>query len=629
MLYGRSRIFDFAEAALQRTHAPVRPLPLVPLLGPHGAGGTAVLGRLAKLAADHPGAALDLAGAQDVGSVVFAAVHELGRQHIRGVRRVQHFPRLGVVTATLGYSGKPEDGQAFRAHVRDSLGTANLAATLESWTDRAAPLVATAAPPDLTRFLVTVLGALVSGVRAKRVDGLAESLGGYDLLRRQTNRWREGLEGEPGQIAQRTVDHLLVTAFISDLRADFNHGPSYNQRRSNAFLLLDNCDDQTAVEFLEHIADARRLAFTAAVEPDPLLVFAVQHGEFHDYERRPLSSTDPALVFIEPDRNERREDHPRLWLPVSLAPLVRPDVQAMIGTSPRGRIAQDTTFVLALTAGHPAATALVTKLMAEFGSATFDVPGILGRALPDELELPHIPRSQRGGTVLDVLLRTLIQLNPAEAPGADPSPIARLAVCAATDPLDPDGADAVFRYLRWPDGASAALDVFRAGLWLAPGAEPHLHPLLTRLLRRWLARFPALWTDVHQAYANYYGEKPGPQSMIHTLALVDPAHRDPLATVVSHLEREIRRRSKAQWHDHLAEITRAPGRMPVSDDPSNTVNQIAGIRDGMDLRRTIARLTVATWLHRDVPMDPYERLAPIVAEEDASFSAGFPPNQPN
>ncbi|MBS2539824.1 hypothetical protein KGQ20_44490 [Catenulispora sp. NF23] len=636
MLYGRSNIFRYAREALARHGVPARPFPIVPLIGPHGSGGTAVLRQLRQLGAEHPGAALNLDGVQDVGSVVFAAVHELGRQHIHGMRRVRRFPRLAVVAAALSYAGTAEDVPAFRAHVRDSLGTGDIEATVASWTDRAAPLVAVTGQPDLTRFLADVLGSLLSGVKARRVDGLAASLGGYNLLRKQTNTWREGLDGDLGRSAQHQVDRLLVAAFIGDLRADFNRGPWFVQRPSNAFLLLDNCDKDIARQFLEHIAGVRGAAYKARVRADPLLVIAVQHGTYHDNAQHPIASTDPALRFVRPDRKAPYPEHARLWYPVALSPLIREDVQELIGTSPRGDLAQDVTFLLAITAGHPAATSLLTKLMAELGRSTFAAPGVLHRALPDDLELSFIRRSQRGGTVADVLIRTLLGLDPAPVSGTAPTLIARLAACAAAVPLDPEAAKSVYGFNSWPDTIKEDLSVLGAGLWLTPPPDPtaagpilpgtQLHPLIVRLLRHWLARSPTLWADVHRAYARYYDNQHDARYLTHTLALVEPTNRAPLTDVVARLEHEVANGLKTQWHGLLGQATAVPGRLPVSDNPSATVNLIAGPAvTKPSLSLSIARLTVAKWLHDDILMDPGRQLEPIVNIEDVLVGTHFPP----
>lgn len=639
-LYGRSQIFEYAAAALRRDRSPARePFPIMLLLGPRGAGGTAVLNRLRALGADHPGAFLDLAHAEDVGTIVFAAVYELERQRVSGMRRVRHFPRLGVVVGALSYQGNEDDAAAFLAHIRDSRGSGAFAAMLQTWTDRVAPLLPVPMQPDLARLLSGVLGALISGIKERRIDSLVDSLGGIQRLRTLTGRWRLGLEGHQGQAAQRAVDRLLVTAFVDDLRADFNHGPSATRRPSNSFLLLDDCDGQAAVDFLDHLADTRRAAYADEVPADPLVVFATQHGRLHDDAGDPIASTDPALVYSKPDRNAPRSDHPRLWLPVELSALQRPDVQAMIGSSPRGKVAQDTTFVLALTAGHPAATRLLTNVLATLGTSTFEPPGVLDRDLPDEIVLAHIPRAQRSGTVLDVMIRSVLGLDPTvPAPASDhsaqPPLIAQLALGAATRSFDPDAVGAALLYQRWPDNSRELREYLESRLWLAPEGvasghpgrvHPRLHPLPTLLLRRWLARFPELWRRVHEGYASYYGNRDNALFLFHTLAQTDAAHRDSLQTVAATLHREISSRSKSEWHLLLEAVTDAPCRLPMPADLSTTVNRIAGIRpEPPDLRRSIARLAVATWLHSDVYLDPHAKLAEVVNQEDVAVSAGYP-----
>jgi hypothetical protein len=77
MLYGRSMILEYVRAALQRDGVPPQPFRVMLLLGPQGSGGSAVL---RELETRHRRSVLDLTNEKDVGSVVFAAVHELTQQ---------------------------------------------------------------------------------------------------------------------------------------------------------------------------------------------------------------------------------------------------------------------------------------------------------------------------------------------------------------------------------------------------------------------------------------------------------------------------------------------------------------------------------------------------------------------
>ena len=638
MLYGRSKIVEYVRAALRRDGVPPQPFPVMLLLGPHGSGGSAVL---RELEAAQPCARLDLSDATEVGSVVFAAVHELRRHQVRGpgTQPVQRFPRLGVVAAALGYAGPQTDAEAFRAHVREPRG--NLAAAVRSWTDRAAPLVVGLVQPDLARFLADVVAALVTRLQQRHIDELVFELGDYPLLRRLTNDWRDSLAGPADPAAEYAVDRLLVDAFIKDLGAIFNHKSKMRQPPSNALLLLDNCDNQAAVDFLEHVGNTRSAAYVHRTPADPLVIVAVRHGAFPTDGEVPIASTDPALVFVKPGPRQPKPDTPRLWLPVTLSPLDDQSVRSLIAASPQGRPAQDAKLILALTDGHPAATALFTKLLGALGSPFFGPPGVFDRRLPEDMDLSHIPRSLRSERVADILLHTLLCLDPAPAdavapapapataPAPDPSLIAQLAVCAAAAPVDPNAAEAVFAYLGWPSGAQAVLDVFSSGLWLSPSEDPdavgrHLHPLVVRLLRHWLGRDPELWNETHQGYANYYAARNAPRHLLHTLAKVAPANRDPLAVVVTQLDGKIGSLSNDLWHDLLDTVIRAPSRLAVSGNAIAVVNEIAGPKDTTDRRRTIARLVVAKWIFDDPYLDPHRKLESTVRGEDDAVRAFFP-----
>jgi hypothetical protein len=86
-----------------------------------------------------------------------------------------------------------------------------------------------------------------------------------------------------------------------------------------------------------------------------------------------------------------------------------------------------------------------------------------------------------------------------------------------------------------------------------------------------------------------------------------------------------RQLSKPEWDSLLADITRAPSRLPVSASPSNEVTRIAGVRDAGDRRRTITRLTVARWLHNDPHLDPRGELASVIDQENQFIAAFFTP----
>lgn len=644
-LHGRERVVEYTRAALVRRGVPDRPLPVVLLAGPRGSGGSVLLDAMwAQFAADCLSVRLDLRAAQGVEDIVLAAVRGLGRR-IPGIRAID-FPRTAMLLKALSFVDTGGGRTAFEAYLRANPQDAQVQSALTDWGNRAAVLLS----PEqrgLLDALTGLLGALHSAVGRHRNDKalrwLAERGDGgreYDSLW-ELYRQHHGQDAPTG--TPRVVARTLCAALLADLRADFNDSWPRMQRPRNCLLLLDNAGGRTADLFLELLAECRREAAAAGQRPDPAVVVAVQRGRVRPEADRLLEPTDERLEFgVRHPFAPGGEGHPVWWYPVALADLNGEQVLGLCTSSVLGRHNRDADFLYELTGGHPESTDRLAVLLARYGRTPprdprrppaelpepFDPRQLLGSRLAGEQALPeHWPAPARGdSTVEDYLLRrALADHLTAGADGRlapEDNPVLNaMAALAATPGLRRGACNAALHYLGWSgvDADSAQLRL-TASMWLAEtpeGEALRLHPLVALLLRRWLARTPETWRAVHTGYATHYSSRTdAPLRHHHTLAQVELGRREPLATVVGHLDEEYERSAdSAAWLRVLDQVTAAPNRLSTALDPRTFVASLAGAAEARNRRRAITRLTVARWLHADRTFDPAHQLAHTIATE--------------
>jgi hypothetical protein len=604
-LYGRAQVVGLVKNALKRTGVPGQPLPIVLLVGPRGAGGTALLGRLwAQFGGDALGAHLDLEAAQGIDDIVLAVLQGMHRR-LLGIRQIR-FSRLGLAVKALSFVDDGGGGRAaFDAYMKSSSSSA-AAAALDAWSGRALPLLRSLDQQLLASLAVQLAAwalSIIDDARKSRpvawfaANGISGGGAKYDPLW-ELYRWRH----ERSAASARKVDATLCAALLEDLRGDFNEsGLWHGQRPSNCLLLLDNAGDGPGADFLRLIEERRRQDEAAGRPGDPLLVVAVHRGE-------------------PPVRGRR-------WQTVGLADLSLDDIDGMTTSSVLGTARLDTDFVHELTGGHPQAARLLVTLLDRFGRAeeAFDARTLLARALPAAKPNDPWPGEEAGTAVEDFLLKRVFAEESRPRPddaGGNPR-LDALAVCAATPGLRLGACQAAFRFLGWTElNAVDEYDRLKAGLWLAEGSGGQRpHPLVALLLRRWLARDPETWRLVHQGYAAHYS-RPGDAVLRqhHTLALVEPSHPEQLASVVAYLDAERDKLAAHKWIGVLDEIVSAPNRLSTDRDPGSFIATLAGTDVPGDRRRVIARLAVACWLYNDRCFDPHRRLAPLISEQYAHLA---------
>jgi hypothetical protein len=641
-LYGRMRIVEFVEKALKRDGVPEKPLPIVLLVGPRGSGGSMLLGRLwDEFAADCLGVRLDLKAAQGVEDIVLAAVQGLARK-VRGIRGIG-FPRIAMLLKALSFVDDGGGRTAFEAYLRAGPREAAAKTALNDWARRAAPLVS----PEqqvLLGAVAKLLGALRSAVgrsRDARVLGWLADYGtrsgggGYDSLW-ELYRLHHGRTGDTD--TPRPVAKTLCAAFLADLRSDFNESPLlHGQRPKNCLLLLDNAGGRAGDLFLELLAECRRESGAGGERPDPAVVVAVQRGRVRRRVIEPVEPTDERLDFdVRHPAAPGDGGHPVWWYPVRLADLDNEYVVEMCASGVLGSQNRDADFLYALTGGHPESVGALARLLARLGrAAPYDPRLLLG-----EQELPDDWTPVGGGDAAveeHLLRRTLaddLVIGPDGGILADGNPMLDvMAVLSVTPGLRRGACNAALQYLGWEQfDADTAQRRLTAAMWLdetPDGAAARLHPLIALLLRRWLARQPEAWRRAHMGYAAHYSRREdAPVRHHHTLALVEPSQRQPLATVVGYLEEEYARCGSPQdWLRVLDQVTAAPNRLRTTLDPRSFVTALAGVADARSRHQAITRLTVARWLYNDRYFDPARQLAQTIANEYGHLADGTDDNE--
>jgi len=627
-LRGRELVVQFVDRALRRNGVADVPAPIVLLTGPHGSGGTALLGKLwDKLHADTPSVYLDLAKARSTDDVIFAAMLDLHRK-IRGLP-VLRFPRLGLAFYALAFKDTDGDGRpAFETHMRKHGHAKAVQAALQDWAGRVAPLLGTPDKQVAATVAVPVISGLVSVAdrwQNKKLMGWYASMEipgsgtGWEPL------W-ELWQSRHGTTSAVDVDKILCSALLADLRAAFNKPMRLRQRHRNALLLLDNADTVPGV-LLKHFVDYRRQSREQDEAADPAVVVAIHHDRTAQPAGEPVSSHDERL------RSSAPGELGRWWCPVWLSDLRDTEVAEIctsnrLGVSTLGLNA-DADFVYQLTGGHPAAARLLATLLGLPGWP-FNERDLLGCKIPQDDLLPRNagPMPWRPGdagrSVEDCLLKLtmLADYDSPEEP-ARPSTLDKMAVCAATPGLNTGACIAALNYLGWQD-----VDVehlrrdLHEQMWLDDLGEDNarLHPLATLLLRRWLARDPGRWRDVHQGYTDHYTRtKDDMRKYHHTLALAEPDRPDHLAEVSKYLEKKYLEDEPAgcpahEWISILDMVASAPNRMRTTFEPKAYLTKMAGEDVRADRLRLIARLTAARWLFNDRHFDPRHDLAETIAD---------------
>ncbi|MER6074542.1 ATP-binding protein [Streptomyces sp. NPDC001817] len=631
---GREQVVGLVRDELDRGGVPRGPLPVVVLAGPLGGGGTTVLDKLwTEFFEKSLSVRLDVADAQSVEDIVLAAVQGW-RRRISGIPRID-FPRTSMIFKALSFDDDGSGREGFEAYLQARPQDAAVRTALRDWAHRAAPML----PPDqqvFTETLAELLGALQSAVSRRRNKdvlrwladyGPPDGSSGYDRLWEQRRLHQQHTDG-----SARAVGKMLCAALLADTRAAFQR----HDRLRNALLLLDNADSVKGDLFLDLLTECRRESHSEQAEPDAVLVVAVRHSPVHAARMGvPVASDDARQLSLHRGENTA----PRWWIPIRLTDLTKSDdVVPMCSSSVLGSDYRDADFLHDLTGGHPEAVDRLADLLRD-APAAYGPRTLLTEPLPPRHNWPSRwpPDDGTDTTVEDYLLKRTLPQDLAVLPDGRIDPEANpdldaMAVLAATPGLRRGACTAVFHFLGWTANANAAQLRLTSGLWLdetADGAAGRLHPLIALLLRRWLARKPEVWRDTHTAYAAHYS-RPQDASLRHhhTLALVEPSHREPMTTVIGHLERELDRAAATEdWLTVLGAVTEAPNRVRTTGDPRSFVTTLAGVAESGDRRQSVTRLAISRWLFHDRYFDPARRLAQSIANEYERLAEYVPDNE--
>jgi hypothetical protein len=588
---------------------------------------------LDRLKADHrtssPTARLDFGRSPDASPE--AVMLDIGYQLSPGVKRVGkvRFPLLGI--GLLAVSLDPESrsspaeqlGQLLNARGR---ATGRMLANLGKQVGTLLP------SPEYQSIAVEVGAALawiVDGINRRRVGdylawyannvgrGNGTRVGPLLLM----HEWWRTAHTPDGTVARGELSRALCAALLADLRDGFNRaGLAHGLRTTNCLLLLDNSDSAAGAEFLETLAECRRLV---PDEPDPLFVVAAQ-GRWPELNPAAVSlilPADESLNYADwLAAAKRRETPGSPWYPVLLADLDAANVTSMVTSHVLGAAWRDVDFVQDISGGNPFAVRQLARQLTLPGSG-FDPRRVLTRQLEDEL---------------------LAGLRPVWLGDRD---LLAMAVFAATLRPTLTAAGSVFKSLRWTGVADADAeeaylneldirDLFLSLMWARNDDEGWLavKPLPRLLLMRLLARDGTQWDQTHEGYLAHYRAQAARDHVAeqhHLLALTTSSSDGNVGKVAAHLEKQFGTLNPSEWNAVLTAITTAPNRLRHASDgqhqtdgtpgfggePEEAVRRLAGVASPDDRPRTITRLVAARWLYNDRLFDPRRRLARLLDRE--------------
>ncbi|MBG6134633.1 hypothetical protein [Longispora fulva] len=555
-LYGRSSILEsFAAWGIRRR--PIRPLPLLLLIGRRGSGKTAVLHELRRLASGWPCAFLDLDSRRNdsVVGLLGAIVFQLSEGH-RGLGRLK-FPRflIGQLAAQLNLTGLTQDAARQAVH------------TLLDSVKRYRRL-----PPDVRQLLGQVLQAAVPGPAPVPDAVLSAFELTLRLWRAPGKRWW----GDDGPAADRLVElnrqlhdgtqrerdeatEALGRAFLADLRSAYGNVFRGPDRTVASVALLDNAHLGAGTDLLRLLARLRASAVGA--EPPDQLLLAAATG------RRPdrLNLATP----VDPDRltwDDSRLGQGHAWFcPVELRDLTAREVTDWAERSGLSRRSG-----LAVTGGLPGAVSVLLELNGD----------------PERLLLPDSPAVRSLETILDDFPESMRSALISAAAAEDCSPTSLNAALR-------DATAGQIRQLR---------TLLSERFWLA---EDQLHPWLRALLLVQLRSRgdddPDGWQKTHTRLLALHGSQARPDAArFHELAL------GRLRPVVCSVEAELDTKAPADWIALVRRITLAPHRRRRPADISGVAELSRWAADEPHRVLIVARLMAAHWL----AADPFVRSGP-------------------
>jgi hypothetical protein len=633
MLAGRAALSLLIRHCLQRDSvaARERTLPIVVLHAARGSGKSTLLDQLAAEFALVPLARFDfnVRPGWQPRDVLSALVFELSRR--RDHFGVLQFPRFLLGALVIDASANPSDRDAARRRVRELV--------RRDWRRRMATVKA--AVTELGNTLEQTGRMPAGGKEALPLvmEGLG-ALGG--LMRGAGYRWYASAVdpqtqdpeevlvdlsawsvGSPEQ--RDRVEAVLCAAFLADLRDSFrldlwavtrDHFRMYD-RNTNYIAVMDNVDSAAARAFLDTVVRERqRHAQRRPDDPDPLIIVAASRHSAPDalhrdpipYElsedvsygswearRGQLRSVDSWFYRIGPDR-------------MSLDEVARQAEEQGLGD-----VSGMAAFTHRLTDGH----AWAVRLLFEAFSEHLDGPAV--EFHPAEALRIGAPRARTGRATprmtvgerarQDLLYRDIDPDLRAHLPAvAATRDVAHLIAQPALHPGDSDVAGRIRDWLvdrlwvQYDESERAA----RRGVVV-------LRPLVRRLLLDELmarrADAPDGWVTVHEGLRDGYRDAGQESAAIyHDLAL------DRLGPVVDHFCRQLGQVPGRSWYEELCWVAAAPRRLG-SEGGRALVRELLGrlSAPAASLEEAVAGLIVSKWVAFDPLSDPFDTLAPVIA----------------
>lgn len=422
--------------------------------------------------------------------------------------------------------------------------------------------------------------------------------------------------GHPQQ--RREAEHLLLRAFIADLRAAYERRPGSRRRTAHCLVLLDNADSALGDAFLQLLLDSRSGIPGRPGGADPLLVVTTARRPPHVLVR------EEQRLSVQPDYRQSWEGGAEHFSPVPvgrlcaglLRDLDRAEVEehaaSTVAELPDGIPGPDNVsywlgwITHSVSRGHPAVTSAVLDAVARFPAGTPWSERI------QRWPSLHVSTDGQGrsATVADATLDLLLADHEEDLHTVLPR------AAAAHTQGHAEAADDL-----WHDVEPALLRRFED-----EGREV-FHPAVRFLLLRRLDQDggsdgPGSWDGAHRTLRSVALDD-GRTAAYHDVA------RGRLDAAVDYLHGRFNAVPAEQWCDELSYIQRAPTRW-LDGRPERARDRYArlvGTPSGDEARQAITRLLAAGWITShprtdpyaesyDDPLgDPYSELYPYIAEE--------------
>ncbi|MFC4858281.1 hypothetical protein [Actinophytocola glycyrrhizae] len=529
-------------------------LPVIVIEGFRGTGKSAVLSKLDRMLDQVPHARLDVETNRHASApeVLSAIAFDLSRKYPKYTLR---FPRFIIGQLVMRLDLDLTDHSLACQNVEIALERyRNLDTVREVLADTAGSVLASMSgsvgvpinpPASLMRYIVTWL--------SRRAPNRQSSLGAYrdwyghrDLGLRNDpvdvlvdlNRWATDPDEE---YSRERVDELLWSAFLADLRSEFDLGRRAGERSLNCVVLLDNADTELGRRFLAQLVHARRERIVGEPDgADPLTVVATSRGTL----LAEVPDADQVRVTPE-DLRAGRAHHPDWsrywWVGCRLPDLTEDEVGRAIADLGLllGRHQRLTRIVYDLTAGHPASTSLVLDAIAKDTPGKWFEPAAIldrrGQQAPTTAE-QMLDRLLEGTS--DAALCDLVTCAPARRRGqalalAGREHLLVHSPAAYAETIDP---------LLWPPEESAGLSVLRR--------------LLTRRLAERTGTDEPGWSEVH-AQLRHICQAEDDEAGVLYHALADGE----VGFVAAHLHRRLTELPCAGWYELITSVAAAP-RLP-------------------------------------------------------------------